>query len=99
MLQINYNQGIYEVNGKLVNENSNNLKNYFKALLSTKNDIIINLDKLSSIDYSGIKAIHDIYKNAIRNNKILYVVGKTNAKINDKIAKSSLKYIIKSDFI
>lgn len=99
MLQINYNQGIYEVNGKLVNENSNNLKNYFKALLSTKNDIIINLDKLSNIDHSGIKAIHDIYKNAIRNNKILYVVGKTNAKINDKIAKSSLKYIIKSDFI
>ena len=99
MLQINYRQGIYEVKGKLSAQNSKSLKMHFENLLNIKSELVISLDKLQNIDTSGINTIISLYKNALRDNKILYIIGKTDEHINNSIAKSKLKYIVKSDFI
>ena len=99
MLQINYNQGIYEIKGKLSSQNSKSLKSHFENVLNIKKELIISLDKLQKIDVTGINAIMSLYRNALQKNKVFYVIGKTNDKISEKISNSKLKYIVKSDFL
>ena len=99
MLQINSTQGITEVIGNLESVNSKNLKTHFESLFKTEERIILSLDKLVSIDNSGINCIINLYKKASKNNIIFYVIGKTNKKIEKKIQNTKLNYVVKADYI
>lgn len=99
MLQINYTQGIFEVEGKLLAENSYSLKRHFEMMLKESKKIVLSLDKLESIDVSGINSIISLYKNAIKQNKIFYVIGKGNRKIAKALNIPKLRYIVRNDFL
>jgi anti-anti-sigma factor len=99
MLQINYSQGLFEIEGSLLAENSESLRIHFEALLRRNNKIILNLDKVDKIDSSGINCIVELYKKALRNNKICYAIGKHNKKISKAIKTSRLRYIVRNDFL
>jgi anti-anti-sigma factor len=99
MLKINYKQGIFEVEGNLASSNSKNLKKHFETLFNNKSKIVLSLDKLNSIDNSGINCIANLYKKAAKSNIIFYVIGKTNKKISKAIKNSKLNYVVKHDFI
>jgi|TARA_B110000014_G_C20060812_1_gene552429 anti-anti-sigma factor len=99
MLQINSTQGITEVIGNLESVNSKSLNIHFETLFKTEERIILSLDKLVSIDNSGINCLINLYKKASKNNIIFYVIGKTNKKIAKKIQKTKLNYVVKADFI
>jgi len=99
MLQINYTQGIFEIEGDLASSNSKNLKSHFESLFNTKSKVVLNLGKLNSIDTSGINCIVNLYKKAAKSNIIFYVIGKTNKKISNAIQNSKLNYVVKSDFL
>jgi anti-anti-sigma factor len=99
MLQINYQQGIFEIKGNLASSNSKNLKKHFETLFNNKTKVVLSLDKLNSIDNSGINCIVNLYKKAAKSNIIFYVIGKTNKKIAKAIKNSKLNYVVKHDFI
>jgi len=99
MLQINHTQGIFEIEGNLASSNSKSLKSHFESLFNTKSRVVLSLDKLNSIDTSGINCIVNLYKKAAKNNIIFYVIGKTNKKISNAIQNSKLNYVVKSDFL
>ena len=99
MIQINYNQGVFEVKGNLRSTNSKSLKNHFESLFKNKSKVVLSLDKLNSIDNSGINCIVNLYKKAAKNNMIFYVIGKTNKKISKAIKNSKLNYVVKNDYL
>ena len=99
MLHINYTQGIFEIEGNLASSNSKNLKSHFESLFNTKSKVVLSLDKLNSIDTSGINCIVNLYKKAAKSNIIFYVIGKTNKKISNVIKNSRLNYVVKNDFL
>lgn len=99
MLQINNTNGVFEVKGSLVAENSGNLRNYFELLLQHKENIVLSLDKIESMDASGIHTIISLYKKAIQTNKVFSIIGKSNKKISKALNISKLKYIVKNDFL
>jgi len=99
MLQINYTQGMFEIEGDLASSNSKNLRSHFESLFNTKSKVILSLEKLNSIDISGINCIVNLYKKAARNNIIFYVIGKSNKKISNAINTSKLNYVVKNDFL
>lgn len=99
MLLINHSQGIVEIEGNLASTNSKNLTAHFEALFSTESKIVLSLNKLNSIDHSGVNCIINLYKKAIKNNIIFYVIGKTNKKISKSLKNKKLKPIIKQDLL
>ena len=99
MLQINYSQGIFEIEGKLAAENVKSLKHHVETLLNAGKDVILSLDKLEKIDASGINVISNLYKKAIRNNKIFYVIGRDNKKIAKALKRPKLRYIVRRDIL
>ena len=99
MLQINYSQGLFEIEGSLNAENSASLKKHFETYFRSNDKAVLNLDKLKKIDISGVNCLVNLYKKAIRNNKIFYAVGKSNKNISKVIKNSKLNYIVRNDFL
>jgi len=94
MLQINYNQGRYELEGNLALENSISLLSYFETLLQYDSKIILNINKLKNIDSSGADVLAELYKKASQNNKVFKIFGKANDKVSEIIKTSKLKDIV-----
>lgn len=97
MLQITQTQGILEVKGSLMAENVNSLSSHLNVLLQKGKDVVLSLDKLDAMDQSGMMAIAKLYKQAIKNNKIFYVIGKSNKKIASIVANPIMRYVIRED--
>ena len=97
MLQISYSQGVFEVEGKLAQESAPILEKEVKTLLEAEKQVILSLDKLDKIDSYGVNAISVLYKKAIRNNKIFYIIGRENKKIKKALTNSELRYMVRRD--
>ncbi len=92
---ITYTQGIFEINGIITAENSISLIHEFKKLLFKTDRVIISLDHIHAIDITGVHALTALYRNAIRNNKILTIIGKANKQVIQAFGKNN--YIIRND--
>lgn len=99
MLLINYNQGIFEIEGDLASENSKSLRLHFESMFKKDSKIVLSLDKLNRIDTSGVNCIVDLYKKAAKKNKVFYVIGKTNKRIAKALKETRLSYIVRNDFL
>jgi len=96
-LTITNNQGIFEINGNLISQNALSLEHHFQQILSNKEKIVVCLNKVKCIDTYGIIVLTNLYKSAMKNNKILYIIGKENKKIQKAFGK--VNYILRNDFI
>lgn len=95
-LQITNNHGIFEINGSLMNKNALSLERHFGQLMNHNDRIVISLEKVKKIDAYGVMVLTNLYKNAIKNNKVFYVIGKENKKVKSAFGK--VNYILRNDF-
>lgn len=98
-LQITNNAGIFEINGDLNAQNVFSLNNHFEALLESTKIITLSLNKLIDIDTTAVSAIASLYRKAMSNNKVFYIIGQENQRINDRFQTEKLSYILRRDVI
>ena len=70
----NYNN-VYKVKGQLVKLNIRTFISELKDIFDTSDDVILNLQELSSIDNHGVNAIAKLHNEAITKNKKLAIIG------------------------
>jgi len=96
-LQITNNQGVFEIKGSLINKNALSLEHHFRQLMNHKEKIVVSISKVKYIDTYGVRVLNNLCKNAMKSNKIFYVIGKDNKKIQEAFGKGS--YILRNDFL
>ncbi len=96
-LEITNNYGIMELSGNLIRENTRSLKKHFEQLLVKSDRVILSVDRVTKIDASGVQVLTTLYKNAMKHNKIFFIIGKENKKIQKAFGK--VNYILRSDFV
>ncbi|MHA7056311.1 STAS domain-containing protein [Aquimarina sp. M1] len=96
-LKITNKQGVYELIGNVQGENALSLQGHFELLLNSTEKVILSLEKVKHIDTSGIQALTNLYRGAIKNNKIFYLIGSENNMINAAFGK--VNYMLRNDFL
>ncbi len=96
-LRIKKNHGIFEINGSIIAENAKSLQHHFEQLLFTEDRVVLSVDHVERIDISGVNVLSNLYKRAMKSNKVFYIIGKENLKIKKAFGK--VNYILRKDFI
>ena len=96
-LQITNNSGIFEINGLLNAQNVSAMKSYFETLIESTKAVTISLDNINSIDKVAVKCLGSLYKKAISNNKVFYIIGSENKNIRDSFKEEKMFYILRRD--
>lgn len=96
-LTITENQGIFEINGQLINKNALSLHQHFRKLLNTTEKVIVSLEKVKKIDTQGVHVLTNLHKKAMKSNKIFCIIGGENQNIQN--AFGHVNYILRSDFV
>lgn len=96
-LQITNRFGVYEINGELNAQNVNSLNNHFKMLIEKSKIVTISLNKINEIDKTAVDAISNLYKKALSENKVFYIVGQDNENVNQQFQSQKLNYILRRD--
>ncbi|WP_445711573.1 STAS domain-containing protein [Flavobacterium sp.] len=94
-LQIKYNLGVFEINGSLNSQNTKSFRKHFETLIEQSRSITISLDEIKEMDNAAVNAIAYLYKKATESNKIFYIIGKQNQKVNSVFSEENLNYILK----
>lgn len=98
-LEIKENKGICEIFGNLQAQNLGALKVYFETVLETNDNVVINLDGVTSIDSSSALFFENVYKQGAARNKIISIVGRQNKNILNIMGETKTDYILSSDRI
>ncbi|SEL66436.1 STAS domain-containing protein [Aquimarina amphilecti] len=96
-LKITNNYGVYELEGNVEGTNTMSLKHHFEQLMSSSEKIILSLEKVKRIDAHGIQVLTNLYRKAIKKNKIFYMIGSENHMITKAFGK--VNYMIRKDFV
>jgi anti-anti-sigma regulatory factor len=75
-LQILGKNGTFELNGNLNTTTSRSFITHFEYLINTFKNVTINIDKVKAIDASGTQALKTLAAISLKNNSILYIIGK-----------------------
>lgn len=99
--KITNNSGVFEISGNIIAENASLVKDHFEKLInrSDKGELIISLDRIESIDISGVNALATLYKKAIKSNTALYIIGKQNRNIKEIFSTTKMDFILSRDFV
>ncbi|WP_370226493.1 STAS domain-containing protein [Mesoflavibacter sp.] len=74
-LTITRDKTLFEIVGRIDTSTVKSFETHLKLMLTNLEDLTLNIDKVSKIDASGMKAIRNLYDNAISNNKKLCITG------------------------
>ncbi len=96
---ITNNSGIFNIIGSIVTENATSIKEHFEKLIDESDEVIINLDKVKSIDFTGVNVLATLYKKAVKDNKALYIIGKGNKNIQQVFDTTKMDFILSRDVI
>jgi ABC-type transporter Mla MlaB component len=95
-LQITNNEGIYEIKGNLNSQNVFSLNNHFETLLAHSKFITISLYKIVDIDSFAVATIASLHKKALESNKLFYIIGRENPKVNGEFQKENCSSVLRS---
>ncbi|WP_130735765.1 STAS domain-containing protein [Flavobacterium sp. J27] len=98
-LQINNNQGIFEICGLLNAQNTSLMKHYFESLIENARAITISLDKINDIDATAVLCLGSLYKKAMAKNKIFYIIGSENKNVRDRFREEKMFYVLRRDIL
>ncbi|MBC5836940.1 STAS domain-containing protein [Flavobacterium muglaense] len=93
-LQINYNAGIYEIQGMLNTENSVYLELQLQNIIEYSSGVVISLDKVEMIDEYTTKSVASLQERAQGNNKVFFIIGKKNKKVCDQFNALNLNHLL-----
>ena len=96
---ITNNSGIFEIDGSIVTENAMAIKKQLESALDHSDEVIVNLDKVESIDITGVNALAKLYKKAAKKNKALYLIGKENKNLEELFNATKMGFILSRDFV
>jgi anti-anti-sigma regulatory factor len=96
-LEIKENKGICELFGNLQAQNLGALKVYFETVLEANDNLVINLEGVTSIDSSSALFFEGIYREGAKRNKIINIVGRQNKNISKIMNLTQTDYILSSD--
>lgn len=83
-LQINYNAGVYEIEGYLNTENCVYLKSQLETIIVHSSGVVICLNSVISIDIQAAKVVMSLLEKTQKNNKVFFIISKENEKVNDQ---------------
>ena len=93
-IQIKYESGVYEINGLLNSQNGVSLQHHFENLLDHSKGIVLSLNKVLDIDASSVNIIAALQKQAQKADKMFYIVGMKNNKVNSLFTALNLNEIL-----
>lgn len=93
-IQIKYDGGVYEINGLLNSQNVESLKNHFEALIEHSKGMVLSLNKVLDIDSNAVNIIASLHKKAWLNDKMFYIIGMENRKVNEQFTSLDLNNIL-----
>jgi len=87
-LQILEQNGTFELQGSLTASTTRSFIIHFEHIIKTVKDVTINIDKVNSIDTTGVDALKTLIAIALRSNNIFSVVGNGCKDIYDDYKSS-----------
>lgn len=84
-LEITNSLDTFTITGILNKTNVKKFQIYFNNIFTTTNELVINIDKLKSIDREGVSAFEDIYKQSLKAHKPFFITGIGSKEIFDHI--------------
>lgn len=93
-IQIKYEAGVYEITGFLNSQNMESLKNHFEALIENSKGIVLSLKKVLDIDSNAINIIASLYRKAWLSDKMFFIIGMENKKVNEQFSALDLNNIL-----
>ena len=93
-IQIKYDGGVYEINGLLNAQNGELLKNHFEALIDHSKGMVLSLNKVLEIDSNAVNIIASLHKRAWLSDKMFYIIGRGNKKVNEQFSALNLEEIL-----
>ncbi|MBU2996688.1 STAS domain-containing protein [Cellulophaga baltica] len=98
-IEINEENGIHSLKGELNWRNANLIRNHVKNLLQANNTVIINIQKLNSMDKVAAKNLERLYKEATLENKKITFLEHNNEVIKAFMQKTKTHYIIENNCV
>ncbi|MDH3697185.1 MAG: hypothetical protein OER83_04575 [Flavobacteriaceae bacterium] len=96
-LQINSDQGFIEVIGSLHGLNMNVLRTYLESEFRGNDYLTLSLEKLKELDHISTHELERFYLNAVKNNKVLSIVGRNHGPVSSVMENSKTDYILSYD--
>ncbi|MCR9264286.1 MAG: STAS domain-containing protein [Flavobacteriaceae bacterium] len=96
-LQITEVRGVFSVNGELNSMNVNILERHMDRFISPKRPIILNLERVKSMDSTAARVLQKMYVRAIKGNSILSIVGWQNRNVLQVLKQTKTSYILSND--
>ena len=96
MLKIDFQKGTYEIKGDLVQENSNNLRTYFKTILQHDSKIVVSLKSVTKMDNHVLDVFMELYKMALATGKKFRVLKNVDKSLLWILKDPRLKSLLKS---
>lgn len=96
-LQINENQGLFEITGNITAQNIGVLKVYFDSIFESHDVVVLSLEKVTEMDATAALFFEKLYREVATNKKVLSIVGKQNMDIAEIMSLTRTDYILSSD--
>lgn len=93
-IQIKYDGGVYEISGLLNSQNGESLKSHFENLMDYSKGIVLSLNKVVDMDISSANIIAALQKRAGISDKMFYIIGMKNKKVNEIFTALNLNEIL-----
>ncbi|WP_430411077.1 STAS domain-containing protein [Kordia sp.] len=74
-LQITQQNGTFLVDGQLNSATTTSFMNHFKYIIEQQQNVVLNIDGVTEIDYDGLAGIKTLTAIALRNHKMFSVIG------------------------
>lgn len=96
-LELNQKNNMYEVSGNLNAENSLTLKKHFEEFLTEVDDLILNLDNVTTMTPSSAFTIEKLYLDFLKERKGFQIIGRENKDISMVMKDTKTSYILSDD--
>jgi len=93
-IQINYDAGVYEINGLLNSQNGDSLQNHFENLMDHSKGIVLPLNTVLDIDSNAVNIIALLHRKAWLSDKMFYIIGMRNRKVNEFFTALNINEIL-----
>lgn len=84
-LQILQQNDTFYVTGNLNTTTARAFIIHFEHLIKTVSEVTINIDKVKVIDFSGVAAFKTLFATALRDDKLLHIIGNGFKDIYDEL--------------
>ncbi|PWL39437.1 hypothetical protein DKG77_00950 [Flagellimonas aquimarina] len=96
-LEIRENRGIFEILGKVSIQHVSALSSYFDSVLEQHDNVVISLEKVTTLDSAAAHFFEKFYQKSVRQNKVISLIGRQNHSISEIMNATKTNYILSSD--